>query len=132
MKQEGIDELNAIAEIHLSLTEIYHQLSEESSVAKTSHAINKKQIFEKLSKEIIQLIYNLGGKYTEIKNPTENKLMNLNSTVLDGVNKMAYATVNDEISKCIEALKKRYKNLLKEQSFSEEHQNILKNHLNEL
>ncbi|ADV50827.1 hypothetical protein I2486_17600 [Cellulophaga sp. E16_2] len=132
MNQEINDALNEITEIHLSLKEIYQKLSEESNTALKDTYEKKKNHFEELYKEMIQLIYNLGGKYIECKNPTEQELQDLIAMISTNKGAISNEKIEGKIETFKDVARQKYEVVLKAHNFSEDEEEVLKNHLRKL
>tara|TARA_R110002050_G_scaffold286121_1_gene436246 strand:- start:30343 stop:30741 length:399 start_codon:yes stop_codon:yes gene_type:complete len=132
MNQEIINMLNEITEIHLSLKEFYQKLSQRKDINHQSVFSKKADDYEVMSKEMLQLIYNAGGKYIECKNPTEQELEQLVVISSDEKSDVSEEAIQAKISEFLNKLKQKYEDVLESYSFSSDQQEILKNHINRL
>ncbi|WP_158977942.1 hypothetical protein [Cellulophaga sp. L1A9] len=132
MNQDINNTLNEITEIHLSLKEVYQQLSEESSGDQQLKYKEKEEHFETLSKEMIKLIYNLGGKYLECKNPTEQELQDLIAMIANKKDTLVLEKVEEKTAEFKKMAREKYETVLQEQEFSQDEEELLKNHISKL
>lgn len=124
--------LNEITEIHLSLKEVYQKLSQRKDISHQSTFNKKEEDHEVMSKEMLQLIYNAGGKYIECKNPTEQELEQLLVLSSDEKSDVSEDAIQTKIAEFLDKLKHKYEAVLESYSFSSDQQEVLKNHINRL
>ncbi|AIY14307.1 hypothetical protein [Cellulophaga baltica] len=132
MNQDINNTLNEITEIHLSLKEVYQKLSEEATGEQQQHYKAKQEHFEALSKEMIQLIYNLGGKYIECKNPTEHELQDLMAMISNKKDTVSLDKVAEKTDEFKRMAREKYDTVLHEHQFSQDEEELLKNHIHKL
>ncbi|QWX85009.1 hypothetical protein H0I23_05065 [Cellulophaga sp. HaHaR_3_176] len=132
MNQDVNNTLNEITEIHLSLKEVYQKLSEDSSGEQQQNYNSKEEHFESLSKEMIKLIYNLGGKYIECKNPTEQELQDLIAMISNKNDTIAFEKVEEKVAEFKKIAREKYETVLQEHEFSQDEEELLKTHINKL
>ena len=132
MNQDINNTLNEITEIHLSLKEVYQKLSEEATGEQQEHYKAKQEHYETLSKEMIQLIYNLGGKYIECKNPTEHELEDLVAMISNKKDTVSLDKVAEKTDEFKQMAREKYETVLQEHQFSQDEEELLKNQIHKL
>jgi len=134
INQDLLNKLNELSEKLLAIKEVYQKLSKVATAKELQNYFAKREDdFESFSKNMIQLIYKLGGKYEENKNLTEENSTDLSSILFSKeIKNTSDEILIKETKHITEKIIEAYKAIISNKELSQKDTDLLKSQLDEL